>query len=717
MNINRERKWILITIVAICLLVTRVDYTFSQELPPESEKGPEKKIEDPELHYLNQLSLEELFNVKVTTATKTKMTLREAPASMHVLNEKQIKARGYKTLSEALHDVPGFDFQHTYGVFPDLVHQRGLVGNNQRTLVYINGVPDNNISENAILGGSIRYPLHNVKRIEIVSGPASSIYGANAFNGVINIITKDGEDDPGVGIQTLAGSWFSRNYWGGGGSISARNSFIVEETNISYSVSAYYFNSQGPDFRDTYEYYPSLGRGYFWSHNYNNSHEDTYNVSAQFRFGNLRFQTVSWQYLQGDGTFANGTDQIDTDRGPFIGSSWDFRNNSLAVGYLFEFSDQINLDNEIIIRQTEVLNSSHETYPNTPGIDAYERPLDVTLGSNWERQDYAFEIKEQLAITPFESLLITTGLEFAFTSVPKGYGDFRRHKYKNYAAYSLFVLRPFEILSLSAGYRCDYNTNYGSSHTPRAGIVITPDDFTVKLLFSTGFRAPTAWELFNETGQRYSNPNLQPERLISGELGLGYLFLNAINLNALGFYNRISNLIIEVPAGLKNQNKNVGNAEVYGFELKVDIRITNIISIYCNYTYSYGIYSNLPVNITPPTTLYGRGIPNIAPHKINGGITVYPISELSIHLRFNYIHQRNTLLTNLVREVPGYILFHGNIRWDNLFVKDLFLQVTLKNILNRDAFDPGIRTATGGYYPTMHPLEGRNIWVSIGYKI
>ena len=50
---------------------------------------------------------------------------------------------------------------------------------------------DNNLNENGALAGTIRFPLANVERIEIVSGPASALYRANAFNGIINIITKD----------------------------------------------------------------------------------------------------------------------------------------------------------------------------------------------------------------------------------------------------------------------------------------------------------------------------------------------------------------------------------------------------------------------------------------------------------------------------------------------------------------------------------------------
>lgn len=703
--------------------------------PAHRENGKVAPSAGDEEIALDRLSLEELVNVKVTTATKSAMKMREVPSSMFVITDTQIKERGYRTLADALHDVPGFDFQHTYGIFPDLIHQRGLVGNNQHLLLYINGVPDNNITENAILGGSIRFPLYNVKRIEIVSGPVSSIYGPNAFNGVINIILKDGKEDPGGEVQVLGGTWMHGKYMGGGAVISLRNSFQLNGTAAMYSASGYYYKAQGPDFRKVTKYDANLNKGYFWSPYYNNSWEDTYNVTARFTFGKFRIQTVNWQYLQGDGTFANGTQQIDTSRDHFIGSSWDFRNNSISAGYLWDVSSSINLDTEVTFRHTEILSSSHEVYPVTPGPLVYYYPYlspgNYTYGANYARPDYSYMIVESLRFAPADNVSAQVGADINYSVVPKGYGDFRRYSYTNTGAYTLITYKPADILILTAGYRYDYNTNYGSSHTPRASIVLTPGDFTLKLMFSTGFRAPTAWELLNATPQRLANTGLRPERLVSGEIGLGYNMTNFLNFTVQGYYNRITSLIQEIQAvktpTAMNQNRNVGDANIYGIEAQTDIRVMRSLSLFLNYTYQYGFYYNLsmanfismlPPTPTPPslpTTLNGKNIPNIAPHKVNIGVTWHPIEGLSFHIRMNYVDDRKTIFTDPVRHAPGYVLLHGNIRWDVHWLRGLFIQLTMRNILNAHAFDPGIRTATGDYYPTLHPIEGRNIWLAAGY--
>lgn len=297
----------------------------------------------------------------VVTATRSKAKLKDAPAAVYVVTENQIKERGYRTLVDALSDIPGFDFQHTSGVYPELVHQRGLIGENQRTLVYIDGIPDNNISGVGALGGTLRFPLRNVDRIEVVSGPASSIYGANAFNGIINIITKDGKDKPGNHVEVTYGNYGS-NFTSPGyeTSFSARGKATGDEK-ISYSVGGYYYKTDGPNFgglqrldKSNYSSYDANyyleqkacggvcnatgdSRGYDWSKGYNNSKEDTYNITGKFTKGGLRFQTVNWQHLTGHGTFINGNYRVDTKEEGLDTGNYDERNNFRRLGILLGY--------------------------------------------------------------------------------------------------------------------------------------------------------------------------------------------------------------------------------------------------------------------------------------------------------------------------------------------------------------------------------------------
>jgi len=668
-----------------------------------------------------ELGFYHLENQVVVTVTRSEVKLKEAPAAVYVITDKDIRERGYRTLADALHDVPGFDFQHNYGTFPDVVHQRGLVGNNQRSLLYIDGVPDNNISENAMLAGSLRFPLHNVKRIEVLAGPASALYGANAFNGIINVILND--TDEGSEVSVSGGTYNnSFTYLGGTLSLLTRG----KAADMKYSVSGYYHNTKGQDFRNV-QNLDAAGIGYAWSPLYDNSKVDTYNLSAKFSKGPLRFQTVNWQYLQGQGTFGNATQTADTTANGMGGSAWDFRSNSFALGYLTEFNKKFSLDSEAIVRHTEVLSSSHDQVAQSgkEGPTLYLRPGDLTAYTSYSRPDYAYELRERLIYNHNEKANTTLGFEMNHSVVPTGYGSVGRYEYQNYGSYLQQVYRPIGMLALTGGYRFDHNTISGNSHTPRIGAVLSPvEDLTIKIMGSTGFRAPTAWELFNATNNRLANQNLRPERLLAFELGAGYRLKKRYYFGVQSYYNRITNLLLEVATntpkpttGFYNQNQNVGGAEIVGLEFQSDLQILQDLNIFANYTYSRGRYFDLPDTLaSSPTAQAGDRIPNIAPHHVNAGATYYILRDLSLHARINYVYARETIALNPVRSVPGYVLLHANIRWENVGVQGFYLQLMVKNLLNELVFDPGIRTASGGYYPTQHPLEGRNIWLTAGYR-
>ena len=696
-------------------------------LPPPL---PALSIPDPpppqtDVHKIYDMDIEQLMNIEVVTATRTRVKLKAVPSAVYVVTAKQIRERGYRTLSEALQDIPGFDFQHTYGIFPDLFHQRGFVGNNQRSLVYIDGIPDNNISENAVLGGTIRFPLMNVERIEIVSGPVTALYGASAFNGVINIITKSGNEPAANEIQAFSETWMSDQYTGGGMAFALNGNGTVHHQDATYGISCYFNKSTGPDFSGV-QSLDATGRGYWWSDNYNASSEESYNVMGKIQIGKLRIEMINWQYLQGDGTFANGTYQIDTDRNGFGGSAWDFQNHSLAIGYLWDIRPELSLDSELIVRQTQLLSSSHESYPKIPGPDAYNHPLDVQTVSGYSRPDEEYKLNERFHWEATEQFDNTLGIEMQYLKVPDGYGSYNRISERNMAGYWQGIYHFTPAISGVGGYRFDHNSSYGDVHTYRISAIATPGDTTFKAMFSTGFRAPTPWERYDSTKQRKQNPDLDPETMRSVEVGVGYRFLNSGYIGVEGYYNIIRDIILEVGTtdpnpdpnyAFWNQNRNIGKARVFGVECDSSINLSDRLNLYLNYTYSDGEYSDLPATlIASPTAYGGNAIPDIPKHKINAGVTWYAIPDVSINLRANYVGERKTVQTDPIHKVDDYIIYHANFRWQNVLVKGLYLDLLVRNLFdNRDAFDPGIRTATGEYYPTMQPISGRNIWLTVGY--
>src|ERR1700733_1434007 len=140
---------------------------------------------------LSNLSLDNLMNIQVVTASGYMQTTSEAPSTIHVITAQQIADRGYEQLEDALRDVPGIDMIHLNGYAPTLFYFRGMYGaENLRALLMIDEIVENNIIGSNDMAGPA-YSLQNIDHIEIIWGPVSALYGSNAFGGVINMITKN----------------------------------------------------------------------------------------------------------------------------------------------------------------------------------------------------------------------------------------------------------------------------------------------------------------------------------------------------------------------------------------------------------------------------------------------------------------------------------------------------------------------------------------------
>jgi len=130
----------------------------------------------------------------ISSVSKRNEDIRLAPATTAIITAEEIKQRGYTDLIQVLQDIPGFDVSIYYGQLYANVYQRGLRTNNtDKTLLLVDGVEENDLWTN-FADISQQYPLTNIKRIEVIYGPASTMYGPTAFSGVINIITKEPAD-------------------------------------------------------------------------------------------------------------------------------------------------------------------------------------------------------------------------------------------------------------------------------------------------------------------------------------------------------------------------------------------------------------------------------------------------------------------------------------------------------------------------------------------
>lgn len=156
----------------------------------------EADTRDPDRFRLQVLFLRQQMRAKLTSSVSKKAeSIELAPATIQIITYEDIVNRGYTDVEQLFHDLPGFDISRNSGLSYSDMYQRGYrtAANTDRTLLLVDGVEDNEMWSNSAFI-SRQYTLSNIKRVEIIYGPASTIYGANAFLGVINIITKN-EDD------------------------------------------------------------------------------------------------------------------------------------------------------------------------------------------------------------------------------------------------------------------------------------------------------------------------------------------------------------------------------------------------------------------------------------------------------------------------------------------------------------------------------------------
>ncbi len=154
---------------------------------------------------LHQLSLEDLRNIKIKSASKRNEEILTAPSSVYVITSKDIENYGYNELQDALESIPSIYLSNPHSWIWG--GQRGFLSNFSQTLLMINGREVNNLVayEGFI---SHQFATHNIKQIEIIASPASALYGANALAGIINIITKETDKDfHGAEFHIEAGSY------------------------------------------------------------------------------------------------------------------------------------------------------------------------------------------------------------------------------------------------------------------------------------------------------------------------------------------------------------------------------------------------------------------------------------------------------------------------------------------------------------------------------
>lgn len=497
----------------------------------------------------------------VVTATKTEVPVKQVAASVTVITKEEIEARQVTQVSDLLRDVPGLSVrqQSSRGsivtVFP-----RG--GNSNFNLVLIDGVKANDA------GGFYDFgdlSTDNIERIEIVRGPHSALYGSDAMGSVIQIFTKRGKGTPRVDASFAGGNLKTfeekLNLSGGtgkfdyslgvgrndtGGNLSVNNHF--GETTVSSRV--------GFALEKTLDLSLAI--------RYTDSHLNFPTGTGGDRFGLLDpNQSSDQQRLLVSGKASHS-----------LTPWWQ---QTLQLGWYrrnFAFDDPFNsgIDFSAFHSKNEERRLSVDYFWNltTPTV------LDV---SSLFTAGFAFEREE------FDQRAAATETDFPFASANKA----RRN---NKAGYLQGQFDWKKVLFLTAGFRVDGNSTFGTEVTPRVSAAWIVPYLGTKLRggYGEGIKEPSFIENFGDGSQFVvGNPNLRPERTKSWEVGLDQPVLHGLaDFSVTYFHNRFEDLIafIFTPTpGCPASFCNVQKARAEGVELAATIRPGYGLTLSGTYTF------------------------------------------------------------------------------------------------------------------------------------
>ncbi|NPA40232.1 MAG: TonB-dependent receptor [Thermodesulfobacteria bacterium] len=608
----------------------------------------------------------------VVTATRTKTSVESAPGIVEVVSSKEINATQPFTLDEALKDLPGVLTKRGKGLMDTLasIMLRGIP-DQKRTLIMIDGIILNNPYYGGVKLGGI-FP-ENIKRIEVVEGPVSSLYGGYAMGGVVNVITKMPKKLE-IKAKVGYGSGFSRGkamddlkkvFVSVGNRLNKFSYFVSygrEETNgyptnpvIKSSPPA---GTSGATYTK-YIKYGSVSTGYILGDKGDNTYwDDGVLIKLGYEFNKEHSITVDFlrlRYGYGYDTPHTYIYNSTTLQPVYLPSEYDF-----IGGYGGRIEDILGVTwKKLIAGKYRV--KAVISYLNTEK-DWYVLPqwgADFSGGagklSNTYQRRYYGDL--QVSFPIFQNHLIILG-----GSVTEDYAKTTEKTLANWATTEFTLGTSYEskgktrnigiflqdswfvspIVTFYTGVRADfwetydgyvnqagqtpksYPKNSETAISPKIAVVIKPTQkTTIKASIGKAFRCPTIYELYrtwvSSWGTTYkSNPYLKPEKVWAGDIGLYQKLWKGANFEVTYFYNQLEDLIYRKTVGSTKEYINVGKAVSQGVEVGFNQKLKNWFKFFLNITYTD---SEIKKNDADPATV-GKRLTFVPLWMGNAGIDV-----------------------------------------------------------------------------------------------
>ncbi len=527
-----------------------------------------------------EMSIDELLNINIITASKYEQKIRETPASLYVFTRSDIEENGYQYLSDLLRYIPNMEIHWSGG--PQYIAETELRGMSEFILL-LDGIPINPASSVAPHLGYV-YPLNNVKKVEIMMGPSSALYGADASAGIINIITFE----PDEKISTGKVEVFGGNHENYGSQILLQQTFKKVYTQLSLS----FFNINDKDkswwkyLNDAYSGYPDSSSNHYET-NYANPLQSI-TSSGKVKLGNT---TVGFNFWTRDVDGGLRLDPVQYNANKHTKTSG--HEYLLYIQNKDTLNNNLSLHSQLSYHYYQVRYNFYYTKINLDDPKYYRESADRI---HWlEELDYSVADNTRLLI----------GLEArSIISVPKTYNAITDSTGKeigfgepisNNEALTCYQIRSAGMflqlenyffsnrLKTNIGIRSDYYSTFGWSTNPRASVYFKmADPLSIRLMYGMAFYTPPPDKMYRTTyvpGLRYqtSNENLQPRTNNNFEIAIDYKPFSRLSIGGRAFINDVRdefvfvNTVETYVAGTDTvdiyQYQNVGLARYKGAEV------------------------------------------------------------------------------------------------------------------------------------------------------
>ncbi|MBN2001263.1 TonB-dependent receptor [candidate division KSB1 bacterium] len=595
------------------------------------------------------------MNVKIKTASRSAKSVRELPSTVFIITREDILNNNYFTLVDALKDIPNIKVsQPGTGTHGEKYVMRGLYGNNYAK-IFIDGIP---VRPSAVDGMPIgeQINMKNVERIEVVYGPVSALYGADALAGIINIITYN----PGENTARLEASAGTAGY------MSTR--FYVNQMKNDLKLNIYGGYSE----RDDYNIDKSGG-----------AVSDTTLYGDIVKVGKLpsKSQNIGFElsykdlYLSLDHMYRNDHSSLEQDSQYYIWDNPDLLYGETVTNASMKYDFNVGKTNfNSVVSYLRYRLDTKSAF----GMIFYPNPLYKYTASD----DILFE--ETVVFNLSRNFEMVGGLSFLYSgAMPKSNDLIKAFDEDFYKPFSKDIPKRGEYQSqllgdfgwnplvyynvggfiqgtystdkytVLLGMRYDDHSEYKSKFNPRiAGLYNISQKTSMRAAYNEAFRAPSPYRVYNAiavdngNGSIYymhiPNEELEPEEFSAVEFGLRHMFSKNISLELVGYHNKISGLMTSGLVKLNPQKYPLADREY----ANADVNSRNAKSVLNGLDCILGVN-----NICKP-------------------------SQLNINFYFSYMKGEETLPNgdkiDVFRNIPEYL---AKFRVNGMPIKNLYVGI------------------------------------------